>query len=54
MYVYIGESLVRTGDKKEAIRNFEVFKNLTNDPQMIKDIDEYIITLKSEDATSKK
>lgn len=54
MYVYIGESFVRTGDKKEAIRNFEIFKNLTNDPQMIKDIDDYINTLKSEDATSQK
>jgi tetratricopeptide (TPR) repeat protein len=54
MYVYIGESFVRTGDKKEAIRNFEIFKNLTNDPQMIKDIDDYIIKLKSEDAASQK
>ena len=52
MYVYIGESFVRTGDKKEAIRNFEIFKNLTNDPQMIKDIDDYITTLKSEDVAS--
>jgi tetratricopeptide (TPR) repeat protein len=48
MYVYIGESLVREGNIKEAINNFEIFKNLTNDPAMISDIDEYIIKLKQQ------
>lgn len=46
MYVYIGEALVRMGEKDKAIENLEIFKNLANDPQMIQDVDEYIQTLK--------
>jgi hypothetical protein len=45
MYVYIGEAYVRTGNKKEAIENFRVFRNLSNDQQMINDVDAYIKTL---------
>jgi tetratricopeptide (TPR) repeat protein len=45
MYVYIGEAYVRTGNKKEAIENFRIFRNLSNDQQMINDVDAYIKTL---------
>lgn len=47
MYVYLGEAYVRKGDKAKAIENFEIFRNLSNDPQMIKDVDEYIASLKA-------
>ncbi len=46
MYVYLGEAYVRLGQKEKAIENFEVFKNLSNDQQMIKDVDAYIVSLK--------
>jgi len=45
MHVYLGEAYVRKGDKAKAIENFTIFRNLTNDPQMIKDIDDYISAL---------
>lgn len=47
MYVYIGESFLRNNQIDEAIRNFELFKNLTGDPQMASEMDEYIKTIKS-------
>ncbi|MDQ3049977.1 MAG: tetratricopeptide repeat protein [Bacteroidota bacterium] len=47
MYVYLGEAYVRQGNKEKAIESFEVFKNLSNDQQMIKDVDDYIASLKS-------
>ncbi len=47
MYVYLGEAYVRQGNKDKAIESFEVFKNLSNDQQMIKDVDDYIASLKS-------
>lgn len=47
MYVYIGEAYIRLGNKEKAIENFEVFKNLSNDQQMIKDVDDYIASIKS-------
>jgi tetratricopeptide (TPR) repeat protein len=47
MYVYLGEAYVRLGNKEKAIENFEVFKNLSNDQQMIKEVDDYIASIKS-------
>lgn len=47
MYVYLGEAYVRLGQNDKAIENFEVFKNLSNDQQMIKDVDAYIASLKT-------
>ncbi len=48
MYVYLGEAYLRLGNKEKAIENFEIFKNLSNDQAMIKEVDAYIATLKSE------
>lgn len=47
MYVYVGEAYVRAGDKTQAIANLKIFKNLSNDQQMIKDVDDYIATLEA-------
>jgi tetratricopeptide (TPR) repeat protein len=47
MYVYLGEAYVRMGNKEKAIESFEVFKNLSNDPQMIKEVDDYIKAIKA-------
>lgn len=48
MYVYIGEAYVRSGNKQKAIENLKIFKNLSNDQQMIKDVDDYIASLEKE------
>ncbi|HMT28256.1 MAG TPA: tetratricopeptide repeat protein [Bacteroidia bacterium] len=45
MYVYMGEAYVRAGNKEKAIENLKIFKNLSNDEQMIKDVDDYIKSL---------
>ncbi|MBK7388763.1 MAG: tetratricopeptide repeat protein [Bacteroidia bacterium] len=54
MYVYIGEAYVRTGKNDKAIESFEIFKSLSNDQQMIKDVDAYITSLKESKGTSQK
>lgn len=41
-YVYIGEAYLGKTNKDSAIVNFTIFKNLTNDQEMIKQIDQYI------------
>lgn len=46
MYVYIGESYAREGNTEEAIRNLEIFGNLTADPEMKEEVEKYILTLK--------
>lgn len=46
MYVYIGESFAREGKTEEAIKNLEIFGNLTADPEMKKEVEKYILTLK--------
>lgn len=46
MYVYIGESYAREGKTEEAIKNLEIFGNLTADPEMKMEVEKYIITLK--------
>lgn len=48
MYVYLGEAFVRQGDKDKAIQNFEIFLSLSNDPEMTKDVEQYIAAIKSE------
>ena len=48
MYVYLGEAYVRKGEKGKAIENFQIFKNLSNDPSMTKQVDDYIAALKAE------
>ncbi|MBL0341448.1 MAG: tetratricopeptide repeat protein [Bacteroidetes bacterium] len=47
MHVYVGEAYVRLGNKEKAIENLKIFKNLSNDQQMIKDVDDYIATLET-------
>ncbi len=47
MYVYMGEAYVRTGNKEKAIENLKLFKNLSNDQAMIKDVDDYIASLQA-------
>jgi tetratricopeptide (TPR) repeat protein len=47
MYVYLGEAYIRLGNKEKAIENFEIFTNLSNDQAMIKDVEEYITSIKS-------
>ena len=46
MHVYIGEAYLRLGNKEKAIENFEIFKNLSNDQGMIKEVDAYIESIK--------
>lgn len=46
MYVYIGESFAREGKTEEAIKNLEIFGNLTADPEMKEEVEKYILTLK--------
>lgn len=46
MYVYIGESFAREGKRDEAIKNLEIFGNLTADPEMKEEVEKYILTLK--------
>jgi tetratricopeptide (TPR) repeat protein len=46
MHIYMGEAYVRMGNTDKAIENFEIFKNLSNDQQMIKDVDAYIASIK--------
>ena len=42
MHVYIGEAYLQKGDSENAIRNYEIFKNLSNDQEMNQQIDNYI------------
>jgi tetratricopeptide (TPR) repeat protein len=46
MHIYLGETYVRLNDKKKAIENFMIFKNLSNDQQMNSQVDQYIASLK--------
>lgn len=48
MHVYLGEAYLQKGDKENAIRNFEIFKNLSNDPEMNQQIDSYIKEIRSQ------
>ena len=48
MYVYLGEAYLRLNNKEKALENFKVFRNLSNDPQMIKEMDAYIATIENE------
>jgi tetratricopeptide (TPR) repeat protein len=48
MYVYLGEAYLRSGHKEKAIENFKIFKNLSNDQQMIKEVDDYIESIKNQ------
>lgn len=54
MYIYRGEALVQMGKKKEAIESFKVFRNLTSDQELIRNVDQYISSLESEGATVSK
>ncbi len=47
MHVYIGEAYLQKGDNENAIRNYEIFKNLSNDQEMNQQIDDYIKEIKS-------
>jgi tetratricopeptide (TPR) repeat protein len=49
MHVYLGEAYLQKGDKENAIRNFEIFKNLSNDPEMNLQIDSYIKEIRSKE-----
>ncbi len=47
MYVYMGEGYLRMNNKEKAVENFEIFRNLSNDQQMIKEVDAYIASIKN-------
>jgi tetratricopeptide (TPR) repeat protein len=47
MYVYMGEGYLRMNNKEKAIESFEVFKNLSNDQEMIKEMDSYITSIRN-------
>jgi tetratricopeptide (TPR) repeat protein len=53
MYIYRGEALVQMGKNKEAIESFKIFRNLTNDPELIKNVDQYIASLEGSAGTKK-
>lgn len=48
MHVYLGEAYLQQGDKENAVRNFEIFKNLSNDQEMNQQIDNYIKEIRSQ------
>jgi len=45
-HVYLGEAYLQKGNPDSAIVNFEIFKNLSNDQELIKQIDQYIAEIK--------
>ncbi len=45
-HLYMGESYLQKGNPDSAIINLEIFKNLTNDQELIKQIDQYIAEIK--------
>jgi tetratricopeptide (TPR) repeat protein len=53
MYIYRGEALVQMGKNKEAIESFKIFRNLTNDPELIKNVDQYIASLEGSAGATK-
>jgi tetratricopeptide (TPR) repeat protein len=46
VYVILGQTYAQTGNKEKAIENFEKFKELSNDNQLIAEVDRYISELK--------
>ncbi len=47
MYLYSGEAYLRMGNKEKALEQFNIFKNLSNDTEMIKEVDSYLEKIKS-------
>jgi tetratricopeptide (TPR) repeat protein len=45
-HVYLGEAYLQKGNPDSAIVNFEIFKNLSNDQDLINQIDQYIAEIK--------
>jgi tetratricopeptide (TPR) repeat protein len=48
MHIYLGEAYVRMGDNKKAIEQLKIFRNLTNDQEMITNVDNYIKSLENQ------
>ncbi len=47
MYIYLGEAYSRKGETDKAVANLKIFKNLSNDPEMIRNVDAYIESIRS-------
>jgi tetratricopeptide (TPR) repeat protein len=47
MHLYNGEAYLRQGNKEKAVEQFNIFRNLSNDSEMIREVDEYLEKIKT-------
>ncbi len=52
--LYIADTYEKMGNKKEAIKNLEVYKSKLNDPVLVVEVDNYINELKNSESTTNK
>ena len=52
--LYIADTYEKMGNKKEAIKNLEVYKSKLNDPVLVLEVENYINELKNSESTTTK